>query len=62
VHQRSFYQLFEEHEKGSLEVGKLADIVILERNPLTEAPGPRSIRVIETIKEGVTIFPVASRH
>ncbi len=51
------YQYFEENEKGSLAEGKLADLVILDKNPLKVDPmSIKDIKVLETIKEGKTIF------
>ena len=51
------YQYFEEKSKGTLEPGKLADMVILERDPLKGDPSTLStIKVVETIKEGRPIF------
>jgi predicted amidohydrolase YtcJ len=51
------YQYFEEDSKGSIEPGKLADFAILDANPLTTPPDSlRDIRVLETIKEGETVW------
>ena len=53
----SAYQHFEEKTKGSIEVGKLADFVVLDQNPLTIDPLKISgIKVVETIKEGKTVY------
>ena len=50
-------QYFEEERKGSLRPGKLADLVILDRNPLAVPPMElRNIRVLETIKEGESLY------
>jgi predicted amidohydrolase YtcJ len=52
------YQYGEEQSKGSLEPGKLADLVILTKNPLKVDPmAIKDIQVVETIKEGKTIYP-----
>lgn len=51
------YQYFEERSKGSIEVGKRADLVVLSGNPLTVEPMTiRDIKVLRTIKDGNTIF------
>lgn len=51
------YQLQEENIKGSIKTGKLADLVILNENPLTINPEKiRDIKVLETIKEGVSVY------
>ena len=51
------YQYFEEDTKGSIEVGKIADLVILDKNPLSiDKEEIENIKVLETIKDGNTIF------
>ena len=51
----------EEDRKGSIEVGKLADLAVLSANPLTVDPLTiKEIKVLGTIKEGKTIF--AAEH
>lgn len=51
------YEYFEERSKGSIEPGKLADLVILDNNPLKVDPDAiKGIKVVETIKEGETIY------
>ena len=53
----SAYQHFEESSKGSIEVGKLADLVILSNDPTAVAQDAiDQLKVTETIKEGQTIF------
>jgi predicted amidohydrolase YtcJ len=53
----SAYQYSEEGSKGSIEPGKLADLVILSGNPLTVPVDTiKDIKVVETIKEGKSIY------
>jgi len=56
------YQYFEEASKGSLEVGKRADLVVLSGNPLTVPPATlKDLKVLETIKDGRTVFAADAR-
>jgi predicted amidohydrolase YtcJ len=51
------YQHFEEASKGSIEVGKRADLVILDKDPLTVPRATlKDIKVIETIKDGKSVY------
>ncbi len=51
------YQYFEEQQKGSISVGKLADLVILDQNPLkVDKLAIKDIVVVETIKEGESVY------
>ncbi|MCQ9165960.1 amidohydrolase [Arthrobacter sp. STN4] len=51
------WQLFSEHEVGSLEPGKFADLVILDENPLEVEPSRvGDIRIAQTWLSGVKMF------
>ncbi|MCK5736816.1 MAG: amidohydrolase family protein, partial [Spirochaetaceae bacterium] len=51
------YQYFEEDSKGSITVGKRADLVILDKNPMNVDPDDlKDLKVLETIKDGKTIY------
>lgn len=53
------WQYGEEARKGTIEAGKLADFVILSANPMTVDPDKiMDLRVVETIKEGKSVFRV----
>jgi len=51
------YQHFEENQKGSIEVGKQADFVVLSANPLTVDPLTiADIKVLKTINDDKVVF------
>jgi predicted amidohydrolase YtcJ len=51
------YQYFEEKDKGSIETGKLADFVILDKDPTAIDPETLDgIKVVQTIKEDTTVY------
>ena len=51
------FQYFEEDEKGSIAVGKRADFVVLEKNPMTVDPlDLADIAILETFSRGKSIF------
>ena len=57
VTRNAAYAFREEATKGTITTGKVADLVILERNPLTASPDTiKDIQVVETIKRGAVVY------
>ncbi|GAB3286359.1 amidohydrolase [Parahaliea aestuarii] len=50
------WQIFREDELGSLEVGKYADLVVLDGDPLGDPADLRDLQVVRTVVGGVTIY------
>jgi predicted amidohydrolase YtcJ len=51
------YELHQEDATGSLEAGKLADLIVLDRNPLTVPPEEIArTRVLETVVGGAVVY------
>ena len=50
------WQVFQEDRIGSLEPGKLADLVILSGDPLSEQEDIRQLKVLETVIGGVSVY------
>jgi predicted amidohydrolase YtcJ len=51
------YELHEDDVTGSLEVGKFADLIVLDRNPLTiAAEDIAKVVVLETVVGGKTVY------
>lgn len=53
------YEIHEEADQGALEAGKLADLVILDEDPLALALAREDLlrlRIIGTVKEGRFVY------
>lgn len=51
------YQMYDEERKGSLEVGKEADFIVLDQNPLTiDVDEIKNLKVLKTYKAGELVF------
>lgn len=53
----SAYQYFEENSKGSINEGKIANLIIVDKNPfLIDVNDIKNIKVLETISNGLTLY------
>ena len=50
------WQVFLEHERGSIETGKRADFAILSDNPLKENVDLSAIEVVQTVADGKSVY------
>ena len=57
------YELHEDDVTGSIEVGKFADLIVIDRDPLKiPAEDIANIRVLETVVGGLTVYESMSQH
>jgi hypothetical protein len=57
------YALHADDVTGSLEVGKFADLIVLDRNPLTvPAEDIANVQVLETVVGGIVVYGNATRE
>jgi hypothetical protein len=57
------YELHEDEATGSLQVGKFADLIVLDRNPLKiAAEDIANVQVLETVVGGRTVYEAAPQH
>jgi len=60
ITENSSYELHQDRETGSLEVGKLADLIVLDRNVLQiPAEDIANVRVLETVVGGRVVYRAA---
>ncbi|RBW52539.1 amidohydrolase [Ruegeria sp. A3M17] len=55
------WQVFKEDRRGSIETGKIADFVVLSRNPLHDPNRLNDTQVLETIRAGQSVFAATYR-
>ena len=53
------WQHFQENDRGSIEPGKLADLVVLDRSPETDPTTIDRIRVLATVIGGREVYTAA---
>jgi hypothetical protein len=57
ITENSSYELHQDRETGSLEVGKLADLIVLDRNVMQiPAEDIANVRVLETVVGGRVVY------
>ena len=50
------YQIFKEEQLGSIEIGKLADLVVLSKDPTQEQTDLLSVQVLSTYVGGLSVY------
>jgi len=57
------YELHEDDVTGSIRVGKFADVIVLDRNPLKiPAEDIANVKVLETVVGGKTVYEAGAGH